>query len=121
MKQRSRKKKGMRFEKKIVDFFNSLPGWKARKQPGSGIYESFPHDVFASLHGEYDFIIEAKKWKHGWRTGDNAMGQADFLCIERDHGEPMIYMSARVFAQLPWGNFLTDSELNKLRSDADTV
>lgn len=120
MKPRSAKAKGSKFERKIMDFFNSLPGWKARKQPGSGIYQAFPHDVFASL-GEQDYVIECKKWKNGWRTGDKAMGQADFLCIERDHGEPMIYMPARVFAQLPWDNFLSDDELNKLRSNAETV
>lgn len=120
MKPRSRKAKGSKFERKVMDFFNSLPGWKARKQPGSGIYQAFPHDVFAEF-GEHQFIVECKKHKHGWRTGDRQIGQADFLCIERDYGEPMIYMSARVFAQFPWDNFLTDDELNKLRSDAETV
>lgn len=101
MKAATRKRKGRNFERKIVSYFDGLPNWKARLQPGSGIYRDFPHDGFATL-GEQDFILEMKKWKHGWRTGDNAMGQADMLVIERDFGEPMIYMPFRVFAQLPW-------------------
>ncbi len=102
MKTRSRKAKGSLFEKKVVDFFNGLPNWKARKQPGSGIYSSFPHDVFATLCNDYDYVIECKKWKHGWRTGDKAIGRADMLFIERNFGEPMIYVSARIFSQIPW-------------------
>ncbi len=110
MKARSAKAKGSKFEKKVVEFFNSLPGWSARKQPGSGIFQGFPHDVFAQLYREHDFVIECKKWKNGWRTGDKAIGQADFLFIERDYGEPMIYMSARVFAQIPWDRLDTGGE-----------
>lgn len=102
MKAQSRKRKGRDFERKIVSFFNSLPNWFARIQPGSGIYQGFPHDVFAKLGDEHDYVIECKKWKHGWRIGDKAMGQAEMLFIERDFGEPMIYMPARVFATFPW-------------------
>ncbi len=98
--QRSRKAKGTRLEKWVMDQFNRLPGWKARKQPGSGIFQDFPHDV----HAEHDtfgrFTIECKSWKAGWRTGDKAMGMADFLVIRRDYGEAMVYMSFSKFAEI---------------------
>lgn len=98
MKARSRKAKGSRLETKVMKAFEAM-GWKARKQPGSGIYQSFPHDVYAEHPEHGPITIECKKWKHGWRTGDKAMGQADALVIERDYGEPCIYMPLRIFAQ----------------------
>lgn len=100
MKVRSKKAKGSRLEKWVMDQFNKLPGWRARKQPGSGIYQDFPHDVHAE-HEKYGrFIIECKKWKHGWRVGDKAIGQADFLVIQRDYGPAMVYMSFDKLAEL---------------------
>lgn len=100
MKPRSAKAKGTKLEKAVMDLLNSIPGWKARKQPGSGIYDGFPHDVWAERSDGEKLIIEAKSWKNGWRTGDNAMGQADMLVIKRDFGEPMVYLSLKRFAQL---------------------
>lgn len=91
MKARSAKAKGARLEKKIVDLFRRH-GFKSRKQPGSGIYQSFPHDVYVETPRGRPLILEAKKWKNGWRTGDKARGQADVLVIERDYGEPMAYL-----------------------------
>ena len=100
MKPRSAKAKGTRLEKAVMDMLNKLPGWRARKQPGSGIYDSFPHDVWAERIDGERVIVECKSWKNGWRTGDNAMGQADLLVIKRDHGEPMVYMSLARFGEL---------------------
>ena len=100
MLQRSRKQKGSRLEKWVMDFFNRLPGWTARKQPGSGIFMDFPHDVYAEHEVYGRLIIECKSWKTGWRTGDKAMGKADLLFIKRDYGPPMVYMSAETLAQL---------------------
>lgn len=101
MKAKSAKAKGTRLEKWVCALFNSIPGWTARKQPGSGIYQDFKHDVWAKREKDGNkFITECKSWKHGWRTGDKAMGMADFLVIKRDFGPAMIYMKASTFAEL---------------------
>jgi len=89
---RGAKQKGSRFEKKIVDTINKLTGWSARKQPGSGIYQDFKNDVYIVSPLGQKFIIECKKWKHGWRTGDKAKQSADLLVIEKDFGSPKCYM-----------------------------
>lgn len=91
-----------------MELFNSLPGWRARKQPGSGIYSDFPHDVFAEHDTAGAFVVECKHWKHGWRTGDSAIGKADMLVIKRDFGAPMLYMSMEKFASLPWHLWATE-------------
>jgi hypothetical protein len=100
MKPRSAKAKGTRLEKAVMDLLNKLPGWRARKQPGSGIFQGFPHDVYAKRIDGEEVVIECKSWKHGWRTGDKAMGQADMLVIKPDHGDPMVYLSLARFAEL---------------------
>lgn len=100
MKPRSAKAKGSRLEKKVMQMLAAIPGWTARKQPGSGIYQSFPHDVFATDPLRRDWVVECKKWKNGWRTGDKAMGQADILVIERDYGEPCVYMPMAKFVEM---------------------
>lgn len=99
MKARSAKAKGTRLEKWCMQAFQAI-GWKARKQPGSGIYSAFPHDVYAEHPERGPIVCECKSWKNGWRTGDTALGQADILVIKRDYGEPNVYMPWRVFAQL---------------------
>lgn len=98
MKAKSAKAKGTKLEKWVADQLNKI-GVPAGKQPGSGIYQDFPHDVRAMLR-DGPFIVECKSWKHGWRTGDNAMGQADILVIKRDHGTPCVYMPWEFFARL---------------------
>jgi hypothetical protein len=114
MKPRSAKAKGTRLEKWVAEQLNKI-GWKARRQPGSGIYDSFPHDVYAVSPTGDRFIIEAKSWKHGWRTGDKALGQADILVIKRDYGKPCVYMSFDIFAQLTGGN--DDDNFSRNRTD----
>lgn len=98
IKARSARSKGNRLEKWLVTFFEQI-GLKARKQPGSGIYQSFPHDVMIAFP-DGECILEAKSWKHGWRTGDAALGQADILCIKRDYGEPAFYLPARTMQRI---------------------
>lgn len=98
MKAVSAKKKGTRLERWIADQL-SKAGVAARRQPGSGMYRDFPHDVRGELR-DGPFIVEAKSWKHGWRTGEKAMGQADCLVIKRDFGTPGVYMSWEFFARL---------------------
>ena len=99
MKQASRKSKGTRLEKWVQERL-AKAGLRARRQPGSGIYSDFPHDVFLELGGNNEnvkLVIECKSWKNGWRTGDSALGKADLLVIKRDYGEPCVYM--------PWPTF----------------
>ena len=98
MKAKSAKAKGSRLEKWVVDALRGL-GISARKQPGSGVFQSFPHDVFAEVPGVGRVIVECKSWKNGWRTGDKALGQADLLVIKRDYGEPCVYMTFKTFEQ----------------------
>lgn len=99
MKPHSAKAKGTRLEKWCAAQLNKI-GWKARRQPGSGIYQSFPHDVSAIAPNGDKYILECKSWKNGWRTGDKALGAADMLIIKRDHGEPCVYMPFRIFEQI---------------------
>ena len=91
IKTKSRKAKGSRLEKWVKTFFEDF-GFPSRKQPGSGIYSDFPHDNCIELPGVGRVIIECKNWKHGWRTGDKAMGSADMLVIKRDFGTPCFYI-----------------------------
>ncbi len=99
MKTASKKAKGSRLEKWVKKFFEDF-GFPSRKQPGSGIYSDFPHDNCIELPGVGRVIIECKNWKHGWRTGDKAMGSADMLVIKRDFGEPCFYIPERTMAAI---------------------
>jgi len=101
VKARSAKAKGTRLEKWLADRLASI-GISSRRQPGSGIYESFPHDVAFTLGSaegieQIHLIAECKSWKDGWRTGDKAMGAANVLVIKRDRGEPRVYMDWETF------------------------
>lgn len=102
MKPRSAKAKGTRLEKWVADQLCKV-GWVARRQPGSGVYQGFPHDVSATAPDGREYVIEAKSWKNGWRTGDKAMGAADILVIKRDNGAPCVYMPFAIFAELVGG------------------
>lgn len=96
MKPQSKKAKGTRLERWVVKQFEAI-GIRARRQPLSGALSDFPHDCYADIPGFGPAIIEAKSWKHGWRTGDRALGQGDMLVIKRDYGSPCVYMSWSVF------------------------
>ena len=97
MKAKSKKAKGTRLEKWVEKYFAGF-GFASRRQPGSGIYQDFKHDNYVELPEIGKLIIECKSWKHGWRTGDKAMGQADMLVIKRDYGEPCFYLPASTMA-----------------------
>ena len=49
MKARSAKQKGTRLEVEVVRAMQER-GLSVRRQPGSGIYSDFPHDVELHLH-----------------------------------------------------------------------
>lgn len=98
MKARSAKSKGYRLEKEVVQEFRRL-GFDARRQPGSGVYEDFPHDVFVRV-GERKFVVECKARKEGLRTLDRWRGAADMLVVRLDRKEAMVYMPISVLADL---------------------
>ncbi len=99
MKPGSAKQKGTKFEKLAAGLLDGIEGVSCRRQPGSGIYSDFPHDLRLRV-GELDFICECKAWKEGWRTGDKAMGQAEILLIKRNYAEPRVYMTLGAFKAL---------------------
>lgn len=96
---KSKKAKGTKLEKYVAKEFERF-GWKSQRQPGSGVYQDFPHDVRVESPAGSEYIIECKAWKHGWRTGEKAMGQAEILVIKKDYGEPMVYMPLAVLGEI---------------------
>ena len=104
MKPRSAKAKGTRLEKDIAAMIDAIPGWKARRQPGSGIYHGFGHDVYAERCDGLKFVVECKARAEGHRTLDRWMGEAELLIIRADRSPPMAYLSMRLLADLmSWG------------------
>lgn len=99
MKAASKKAKGARLEAKVVTLFAEA-GWFAQRVPGSGVYKDFPHDVTVEHAAHGPLLIEAKKHREGWRTGDKYLGQANILVIERDRGQPMAYMPLSLFLKV---------------------
>ena len=98
MKQASKKAKGTKLEKWVASEL-ARAGFQSRRQPGSGAFLDFPHDAVFQL-GDDPYIIECKAWKHGWRTGERAMGKADLLVIKRDYARPAVYMTWDTFVRL---------------------
>lgn len=86
-------------EKWVASAFAAL-GWKhSRRQPGSGIYDSFPHDNVATFK-EKQYIIECKARKEPHKTLERWLGAADILVVRADRGEPHVYLPWRVWAQI---------------------
>lgn len=81
----------MRLEKELVKELQRY-GLNARRQPGSGIYADFPHDVELEVGG-HRFIVECKARANGFATLDRWMGQADLLVVKADRQVPMVWMS----------------------------
>ena len=71
----------------------------SRRQPGSGIYADFPHDV-ELRHKDRRYIVECKARKNGFATLDNWRGQADMLVVKADRKEPCVYMPLSVLREL---------------------
>ena len=97
MKARSAKAKGQRLEKKVTKLFEAM-GWRARRQPGSGVYQGFEHDnaVEHPLHGPA--IIECKKRAKPLLVIRRWLGHADMLVVEEDYErDPLIVMRMSVF------------------------
>lgn len=98
MKPRSAKAKGTRLEVEVVKLLEKQ-GIEARRQPGSGIYPDFPHDVELKVNGKR-YIVECKARKSGFATLDRWKGQADLLVVKVDRGDPIVYLPLRVLGEI---------------------
>jgi hypothetical protein len=96
VKAKSAKAKGTRLEAQVVKDLLAA-GLAAHRQPGSGIYSGFPHDVQLELGGKR-YICECKARKDSFRTLDGWLGAADLLVVRNDRSDPRVYMT--------WGTFL---------------
>ena len=106
IKAKSAKAKGRKLEQWIVKQFESL-GLTARRQPGSGAFDAFPHDVEAVLKDGKRVLVEAKqRRKDAWATGERWIGSADILVVRIDpepfkpENEPRVYMKWSTFQRL---------------------
>lgn len=101
------KAKGRKLEQWTVDEFERM-GLKARRQPGSGVFGAFPHDVEAILPDGSKILVECKqRKKDAWATGERWIGSADMLVVRIDPAkpfaplrEPRIYMKMSVLQRL---------------------
>lgn len=98
MKAKSAKAKGTRLEAQVVKDLQQA-GLQARRQPGSGIYDAFPHDVEMKLRGER-YIVECKSRKNSFQTLDNWLGAADLLVVKNDRSEPRVYLTWSAFTRM---------------------
>ena len=99
LKARSAKAKGTRLEKWVSGELSSA-GLRARRQPGSGIYSSFPHDVEMDMPRLGRTVIECKARKNGFATLERWLGKADLLIIKHDRQDPTVMVPWAYFKQM---------------------
>lgn len=109
IKAKTAKAKGAKLEKWLVEEFlkASVP---ARRQPGSGAFDAFPHDVEATLRDGKKLLCECKQRRSvAWATGERWLGSADVLVVREDAPrdefgartpEPRVYMTWATFMRL---------------------
>lgn len=102
MSGRSARRKGSSEERAIVRFFESLPGWKAKRVPLSGGAEGWPGDVRAYAPNGKEYRIESKRRASGagFVTLRRWLGDNNFLWLREDRCEGMVVMSATTFREL---------------------
>ena len=61
------------------------------------------------------YIFEAKKHKHGYRTGDRQKGLADFLVIQADRSTSKVYMEWAMFKELCLEIYELHKEVEELK------
>jgi hypothetical protein len=84
----------------VTKFFKTC-GWRARRQPGSGIYSGFPHDNQVESPGSsLNFNIECKARKAGLKTIQGWLGKADMLVIKPNHEQPYFILTERAMQDL---------------------
>lgn len=96
------KRKGSAEERAIVKFFESLPGWRAKRVPLSGGADGFPGDVYAYDPSGKKYRIESKRRASGagFVTLRRWLGDNGFLWLREDRCEGMVVMSSATFREL---------------------
>lgn len=97
----SKKRKGRKLERFVQAEFEAI-GWRGNVQPGSGIYQGFPHDVRVVDSSGKEWIIECKARKSPLKTLLGWIGAANFLVVRPDHGDAWIMMRLKDFQRLPF-------------------
>ena len=101
IKARSARAKGSKFEKQVISWLQDL-GLEARRQPGSGIFQDFPHDGTVTI-GDRKCILEMKKRKAIPKTFEGWLNGADILVMASDRATPedyRVYLRAEFFEWL---------------------
>lgn len=99
-KRKNVKRVGTRVERIVARALDAIPRVRARRIPGSGAFESLPHDVVATW-GDRDTAFEVKARKtSGWKTLEKWRGGADVLVLWELHHPDR----ARVY--MDWESYL---------------
>jgi hypothetical protein len=106
IKAKSAKAKGRKLERWLEDELKRI-GLSARRQPGSGAFAAFPHDVESVDQDGVRILFECKqRKKDAWATGERWLGSADALVVRIDSApfepqrEPRVYLKWSTFAAL---------------------
>ena len=96
------KRKGYAEEKRIADLLGKIPGWSARRQPGSGAIAGFPGDVLIESPTGHQFTAESKRRASGsgFKTLRRWLGANAFLWLREDRTEGMVVMPESVFLEI---------------------
>lgn len=93
--------KGSRYERELVQDFAAF-GLRSRRVPLSGATEYAKNDVevVAGYDGKTVFSGEAKRRKALPKFFTEALDGADFAAFRQDHGETLIVLRLKTFAEL---------------------
>tara|TARA_Y100001933_G_scaffold90783_3_gene91783 strand:+ start:384 stop:695 length:312 start_codon:yes stop_codon:yes gene_type:complete len=93
--------KGNRYERELVQDFAAF-GLRSRRVPLSGATEYAKNDVevVAGYDGKTVFSGEAKRRKALPKFFTEALDGADFAAFRQDHGETLIVLRLKTFAEL---------------------
>ena len=93
--------KGARYERELVQDFAAF-GLRSRRVPLSGATEYAKNDVevVAGFDGKTVLSGEAKRRKSLPKFFTEALDGADFAAFRQDHGETLIVLRLKTFAEL---------------------
>lgn len=98
---RNNKRRGANFERELVQGFAEY-GVKARKVPLSGGTSFQKNDVLVTANFAPNPVYEGEAKRKtslpNWLTG--ALDGADFAAFRQDHGETLIVLRLKTFAEL---------------------
>jgi hypothetical protein len=105
------KRKGSGFEREVVEAFKEA-GLSAWRVPLSGAMAEYKGDVILVLESiGYEYTIECKRRKAGFRTLYGWLGDNDFLVFRDDKCEPLIVSRLTDFAAVvKWYEVLVNGE-----------